>query len=76
MIKRFFAWLASNELADKRLEILHLRQEVEKDKKISSPHLEAEVAKLENQVSELRKTLQKANSFSVQELKNNILKLL
>ena len=64
MIKRFFAWLANNELADKRLEILQLRQEVEEYKKLSSPHLRAEVAKLENQVSELRKTLQKANSFS------------
>ena len=64
MIKKFFAWLANNEFADKRLEILQLRQEVEEYKKLSSPHLKAEVAKLESQVSELRKTLQKANSFS------------
>ena len=64
MIKKFFAWLANNELADKRLEILQLQQEVEKYRKISNPHLEKEVARLENQVSELRKTLQKANSFS------------
>lgn len=64
MIKKFFAWLANNELAVQRLEILQLQQEVEKYKKISNPYLVAEVAKLENQVSELRKTLQKANSFS------------
>lgn len=64
MIKRIFAWLANNELANKRFEILQLQQEVEKYKKISNPHLEAEVKNLENQVSELRKMLQKANSFS------------
>lgn len=64
MIKRIFAWLANNELANKRFEILQLQQEVEKYKKISNPHFEAEVENLENQVSELRKMLQKANSFS------------
>lgn len=64
MIKRFFAWLASNELADKQSEILQLRQEVEKYKKISNPYVTTKIERLENQVSELRKTLQKANSFS------------
>lgn len=64
MIKRIFAWLADNELTDKRLEILELRKEVEKYKKLSNPYLETEVGKLEDQVSELKKTLQKANSFS------------
>ena len=64
MIKRIFAWLANNELTDKRLEILELRKEVEKYKKLSNPYLETEVGKLEDQVSELKKTLQKANSFS------------
>ena len=64
MIKRIFAWLAHNELSDKRLEILELQKEVEKYKKLSNPYLETEVGKLEDQVSELRKTLQKANSFS------------
>ena len=75
MIKRIFAWLANNELAAKRLEILQLQQEVEKYKKISNPHLQKEVARLENQVSELRKTLQKANSFSglVDELRSHAL---
>ena len=64
MIKRIFAWLADNELTDKRLEILELQKEVEKYKKLSNPYLETEVGKLEDQVSELKKTLQKANSFS------------
>ena len=64
MIKRIFAWLADNELTDKRLEILELQKEVEKYKKLSNPYLVTEVGKLEDQVSELKKTLQKANSFS------------
>lgn len=64
MIKKFFTWLASNELAAKQSQILQLQQEIEEHKKNAHSFLIKENTKLEDEITRLRKTLQEANSFS------------
>ena len=64
MMKKLFAWFASNELALLQSKILQLQKENEELKKESHSYLEKEVIKLESELKQVRKKLQEANSFS------------
>lgn len=64
MIKKFFAWLAGNELARKQMEIINLQNEVELHKRNGHSYLERENEKLKTELKELRQHLQKVNQYS------------